>query len=717
MANFGQLVLTNVGIQEQYKAQIGGQLKFKRIAMGSGKYSGNITALTKLVAENVSVDVTKGYTKDNSYMVEGFFSNESLNTGFAWREIGLFVEDAEGKEVLYCYANAGDTYDYIPATTDERYSKYIRIATAIGNASNVSIVENGSFVYVDTVTFNTAVEELQTDINQLWPSKSSKGNLIAIKDSANQPFAGMNIYGKSIQNGTPTPDAPIDIVSVENPSVTVCGKNIMKPSGTKSQNGVSLTMDNDGVYTISGTSTASINLNLGMAFIKGGYKYKPTVVVYSGSINPSYWSFEAQANMHKDSKGELSSDVDTEMSAFIYASAAGATYNAKFAIMLEPVTDGELGIYEPYKEEKTLTVETPNGMPGIPVSSGGNYTDKNGQQWVCDEIDLERGVYIQRCYTYIAETISNLGTTANNRASVNLPFNGLPYNIESALCSHFEYKPTVYSDSGNDVGFVVSNKTLFFRFGSSSEINTMALAQEWIDNQISNETPLTVHYILEKPIETALTSEQIATYKAMKSYNPNTTIFNDSGADMNVQYVTKTYDDVLTNVIFEMLHSTIYNYQKPWAVDGLIGKIGKSGETHKFISYATGVAKETSIRINSIINSGDVILEFVVNFDSNQGSGSTMYDGTHQVVIYVNDKEIATHNFTHVKSKATADDVITTPLNVVKGDTVTIKVIGTTDKMTDTTNYNEISISELSLLANLDTPYNYLDLFDAIEEV
>ena len=51
--------------------------------------------------------------------------------------------------------------------------------------------------------------------------------------------------------------------------------------------------------------------------------------------------------------------------------------------------------YEPYREQ-LLTLPTPNGLPGIPVTSGGNYTDPQGQQWVCDEVDLERGVKVQR---------------------------------------------------------------------------------------------------------------------------------------------------------------------------------------------------------------------------------------------------------------------------------------------------------------------------------
>ena len=45
---------------------------------------------------------------------------------------------------------------------------------------------------------------------------------------------------------------------------------------------------------------------------------------------------------------------------------------------------------------QTLTLPTPNGLPGIPVTSGGNYTDPTGRQWVCDEVDLERGVRVHR---------------------------------------------------------------------------------------------------------------------------------------------------------------------------------------------------------------------------------------------------------------------------------------------------------------------------------
>lgn len=50
--------------------------------------------------------------------------------------------------------------------------------------------------------------------------------------------------------------------------------------------------------------------------------------------------------------------------------------------------------YEPYRIPQIFTIST--NLPGIPVDSDGNYTDPQGQQWICDEVDLGRGVYVQR---------------------------------------------------------------------------------------------------------------------------------------------------------------------------------------------------------------------------------------------------------------------------------------------------------------------------------
>lgn len=160
MASFGDLVLTTAGLQAQVLAQSGTALQFSLIKMGDGSFAGNIATLTDLVNPIVTLEIADGYIQNNAYVADSFFSNDDLNTGFYWREIGLFMRDTSGNDVLYAYANAGNNYDYIPATADERYAKRIRIATAIGQAENVTIVEAEGFIYVDRNYFDEVVNSL-----------------------------------------------------------------------------------------------------------------------------------------------------------------------------------------------------------------------------------------------------------------------------------------------------------------------------------------------------------------------------------------------------------------------------------------------------------------------------------------------------------------------------------------------------------------------------
>ena len=51
--------------------------------------------------------------------------------------------------------------------------------------------------------------------------------------------------------------------------------------------------------------------------------------------------------------------------------------------------------FEPYKTPQSLTFSTPDGLPGIPVDSGGNFVDETGQEWLCNYRDWARGVDVK----------------------------------------------------------------------------------------------------------------------------------------------------------------------------------------------------------------------------------------------------------------------------------------------------------------------------------
>lgn len=76
-----------------------------------------------------------------------------------------------------------------------------------------------------------------------------EGDVATATDAAKTPVAGLALYGRSTQDGTPTPSAPVPIVSVEG--------NLAKPySINATSSGISYAYDGTGKVTINGTATA-----------------------------------------------------------------------------------------------------------------------------------------------------------------------------------------------------------------------------------------------------------------------------------------------------------------------------------------------------------------------------------------------------------------------------------------------------------------------------
>lgn len=74
---------------------------------------------------------------------------------------------------------------------------------------------------------NQLKKDLSNKITKFYASNQGETHLA---DSDNGKIMDMMLYGKSLQNGTPTPDNPVDIKSVVNPKVKVFNEN-----GTESQ--------------------------------------------------------------------------------------------------------------------------------------------------------------------------------------------------------------------------------------------------------------------------------------------------------------------------------------------------------------------------------------------------------------------------------------------------------------------------------------------------
>lgn len=215
---------------------------------------------------------------------------------------------------------------------------------------------------------------------------------------------------------------------------------------------------------------------------------------------------------------------------------------------------GNVNIAIDGQPQQKLYISTPNDLPGIKVDSSGNYTDENGQQWICDLINFKSGKYLQRIYKNILDgtetwktwgvgngTPDNTGFYLNsnedqhmlNRAAMS---NVLPYNMGAWNGSD------VGCNAGPYIMMSVKNSDLL---DTTTNEKALQSFKNYLAQQKEKGTPVIFYRALKIPVERDLTPEEIKAFKALHTNYPTTVITNDENAGMELTYTvdTKSYVD------------------------------------------------------------------------------------------------------------------------------------------------------------------------------
>ena len=190
--SFSKISFTNAGRALQAKALAGTPLVFTKIALGSGSLNGRDPAtFTSLLELKVSLSISKTTRDGQQVMLEANFSNQDNNTGFYWREVGLFANDPTLGEILYCYGNAGNVAEYIQPSTSSSIEKVITLTAVVGNAQNVTaIINTAAFATKKDISAMTmSLSEVNSKLAQVENEKATKLEVEIERQRTNQILA------------------------------------------------------------------------------------------------------------------------------------------------------------------------------------------------------------------------------------------------------------------------------------------------------------------------------------------------------------------------------------------------------------------------------------------------------------------------------------------------------------------------------------------------
>lgn len=340
---------------------------------------------------------------------------------------------------------------------------------------------------------------------------------------------------------SPNPDYPQEIKSVVNPTVKVCGKNLLElPISNKStQAGITFEVINDSVIKITGINDGS-RVSQYIAYNSQDVKHAKlipykniaiTISTYNDDViaGLAYWlKSENYAKVHyKQNKRKCTIDLgeDAKIVPWFFIPQNGTYTNNTVKFGVYYGTD-ELT----YDSPKCHTVTLPYTLNAIPVSSGGNVTI-DGQQYIADYVDVERGKLVRMCKEYVITGSERLAmywlgnaSYLRNVCCINNFENIVLYDGINplAMSDMFIGKISENADDERAIYLMLrgsGDKTLAIKFLDSDGITTVDLAKQWL----IEHKPKTV-FVLSTPEEIDLTSEEVQAFKALATYYPITNI-------------------------------------------------------------------------------------------------------------------------------------------------------------------------------------------------
>lgn len=377
--------------------------------------------------------------------------------------------------------------------------------------------------------------------------KTEEGTRLTLRNPKLGSFANVltefNMYGRSEQFSTTGAQLFNENIEIKNRGVTI------------KINGSTATF----VGTVSDESNSRVNYQKIIKLKPGKY----TVSSSNEKIVADFSVKKANDKTIYNSHIEIDGTEEVRVRALfgLRPSAKGDVINETTNIMLN---DGDIALpYEPYTGGKpspsldypqeiksvvnpTVKVTNEDGtqfetanltytLNAIPVASGGNVTI-DGQQWVCDEVDLERGVKVQRVKSVDISSLDKSFWVFRKDVDANV--SATRYSNEAVIVDFRTRAPAMSNilpvGVGNDVNTFRLVATPLYLYQFNLDSSKFPTVKSWVEYLEANT--VFIIYALATPIETPLTPAEIAAFNVFTTYYPVTIVENNYNTWMKATY-------------------------------------------------------------------------------------------------------------------------------------------------------------------------------------
>lgn len=351
---------------------------------------------------------------------------------------------------------------------------------------------------------------------------------------------------------SPNPEYPQELVSAGKDGsidVGVYGENLLPypyTFNTLTTGGLTYTSNEDGSITVSGTKTGTSYFNLIGSIIND---YATEKIVFRKNIYTlieNGYKLSARLTDGTYINGITTDNIKNKSIGALYVEATYANNTVVNDVIHPLISYANIKEWKPYKDKQSLTI--PYTLCGIPITDASlaNYIDENGQMWCSDEVDLERGVYVQRVGVVKPDDWEKTNIADGTSGHRYRAFVPTIKGVRTPLLSNCYVAKSV-SSFGTEGDYLSIDETSSGKVVIRTTDENLGTIDKF--KAFANEKNLEVYYIIETPIETPLSEEEIAAYKALKMNYPNTTILNDSNAHIEVKYTADVQNHIEQNYV------------------------------------------------------------------------------------------------------------------------------------------------------------------------